>query len=92
MGSTSALPSAGGSLLRCDVVNMTRHVHHHFDYKKDGHSRTYTMRVERNESATGLVASTFEKISLLSHTTSDAGSVVLSAGVGSGEMEEGVHR
>ena len=29
----------GDSLLRCDIVNMTRHVHHHFDYKKDGHSR-----------------------------------------------------
>jgi hypothetical protein len=36
-------------LVRCDVVNMTRHVHHHYDYAKDGHKRTYTMRVEANE-------------------------------------------
>lgn len=31
--------------VRGDVVNMTRHVHHHYDYSKDGHTRTYTMRV-----------------------------------------------
>lgn len=33
-------------LFRCDVLNMTRHVHHHYDYAKDGHTRTYTMRVQ----------------------------------------------
>ncbi len=27
-------------IVRCDIVNMTRHVHHHYDYSKDGHSRT----------------------------------------------------
>ena len=39
-------------LIRCDIVNMTRHVHHHYNYAKDGHSRTYTMRVEVNSSET----------------------------------------
>ncbi len=39
-------------ILRCDVHNMTRHVHHHFDYKKDGHKRTYTMKVIENRTAT----------------------------------------
>lgn len=39
-------------LVRCDVVNMTRHVHHHYDYNKDGHSRTYTMKVELNQTMT----------------------------------------
>jgi len=33
-------------LLRVDIANMTRYVHHHFDYRKDGHTRTYTMHVE----------------------------------------------
>jgi len=42
--SSSSIPL----LIRCDIVNMTRHVHHHYDYAKDGHSRTYTMRVEVN--------------------------------------------
>merc|ERR1711871_1591640 len=35
-------------IVRCDIVNMTRHVHHHFDYARDGHQRKYTMHVERN--------------------------------------------
>jgi len=43
---------AGLPLLRCDVTNMTRHVHHHFDYALDGHTRTYTMTVELNATAT----------------------------------------
>ena len=38
--------------IRCDLHNMTRHVHHHYDYAKDGHSRTYTMRVEVNHTIT----------------------------------------
>lgn len=38
-------------MVRCDLVNMTRHVHHHFDYAKDGHSRTYTMQVAVNLTA-----------------------------------------
>eukprot|EP01038_Epipyxis_sp_PR26KG_P005199 gene5199-7236_t len=36
-------------IIRCDIMNMTRHVHHHYDYSKDGHKRTYTMRVEVNQ-------------------------------------------
>lgn len=32
-------------LVRCDLVNMTRLVHHHYDYAKDGHTRTYSMHV-----------------------------------------------
>jgi len=33
-------------LVRVDVLNATRQVHHHYDYKKDGHKRTYTMHIE----------------------------------------------
>lgn len=36
-------------LIRCDLTNMTRRVHHHYDYAKDGHTRTYTMQVLLNE-------------------------------------------
>ena len=43
---------AGLPLVRLDILNMTRHVHHHFDYIKDGHTRTYTMTVAVNASAT----------------------------------------
>jgi hypothetical protein len=44
-------------MIRCDIVNMTRHVHHHYDYAKDGHSRTYTMRITVNVSETHRVTS-----------------------------------
>ena len=44
-------------LVRCDIVNMTRHVHHHYDYAKDGHSRTYTMRVRVNQTLSDRVLS-----------------------------------
>eukprot|EP01034_Spumella_vulgaris_P022705 gene22705-28858_t len=44
-------------LVRCDLVNMTRHVHHHYEYAKDGHSRTYTMRVRVNETLSDEVLS-----------------------------------
>lgn len=40
------------SVVRSDIVNMTRYVHHHYDYKRDGHKRTYTMRVFLNDSLT----------------------------------------
>jgi hypothetical protein len=36
---------------------MTRHVHHHYDYAKDGHSRTYTMKIVVNETLTALINS-----------------------------------
>jgi len=44
-------------LVRCDIVNMTRHVHHHYDYARDGHSRTYTMEIVVNETLTALINS-----------------------------------
>uniref|UniRef100_A0A7S0SUE0 Uncharacterized protein n=1 Tax=Chromulina nebulosa TaxID=96789 RepID=A0A7S0SUE0_9STRA len=39
-------------LIRCDIINMTRYVHHHYDYSKDGHTRTYTMNVINNDTIT----------------------------------------
>jgi hypothetical protein len=39
-------------LVRVDIVNMTRHVHHHYDYARDGHTRTYTMRIGVNQTVT----------------------------------------
>lgn len=47
-------------MIRCDIINMTRHVHHHYDYAKDGHSRTYTMHVEVNSTESTLVSSFFQ--------------------------------
>lgn len=47
-------------MIRCDIINMTRHVHHHYDYAKDGHSRTYTMHVEVNSTESSLVSSFFQ--------------------------------
>ena len=44
-------------LVRCDIVNMTRHVHHHYEYAKDGHKRTYTMRVKVNQTLTDNIMS-----------------------------------
>lgn len=38
--------SAPRSLIRVDLVNLTRTVHHHFDYRLDGHTRAYTLRYE----------------------------------------------
>jgi hypothetical protein len=46
-------------LVRSDIKNMTRHVHHHYDYAKDGHTRTYTMHVEANASETARVTEFF---------------------------------
>jgi hypothetical protein len=43
-------------MMRGDIVNMTRHVHHHFDYARDGHSRTYTMHIGINQTATELIS------------------------------------
>jgi hypothetical protein len=47
-------------LIRSDLTNMTRHVHHHYDYAKDGHTRTYTMHVEINASETANIMSLFQ--------------------------------
>jgi hypothetical protein len=62
---THASASAGGGskrrlplpFYRCDIVNMTRKVHHHYDYSRDGHARTYTMRILVNDTLTQLVSS-----------------------------------
>jgi len=37
-------------LARVDLVSLTRPVHHHFDWSRDGHKRTYTMHIEVNDS------------------------------------------
>lgn len=58
-------------LVRCDIVNMTRHVHHHYDYSKDGHSRTYTMRIKVNQTLGDTVMSS---IGDPSHTSTHANS------------------
>jgi hypothetical protein len=34
-------PTANISFVRIEIRNMTRLVHHHFDYRVDGHQRTY---------------------------------------------------
>ena len=39
-------------LIRCDIINMTRLVHHHYDYNRDGHTRTYTMKISINSNET----------------------------------------
>lgn len=44
-------------LIRVDIINMTRGVHHHYDYAKDGHKRTYTMHVAVNHTQTAYVSS-----------------------------------
>lgn len=45
-------------IVRCDIVNMSRHVHHHYDYARDGHSRTYTMQITLNSTLTESVMQT----------------------------------
>jgi hypothetical protein len=59
----------GIPIVRCDIVNMTRHVHHHYEYSKDGHTRTYTMRVRVNQALSDHVMS---HIGDPSHTTARA--------------------
>lgn len=46
-------------MIRVDIINMTRGVHHHYDYAKDGHKRTYTMRVMVNETQTSEIFSLY---------------------------------
>jgi len=53
--------TVGPPMLRCDILNMTRHVHHHYDYTKDGHTRTYTMHIGLNESLSGKIADLSKK-------------------------------
>ncbi|KAA0147510.1 hypothetical protein FNF31_07572 [Cafeteria roenbergensis] len=44
-------PAMGSGVIRVDVVNMSRHVNHHFQSEKDGHDRTYTLIVQGNATA-----------------------------------------
>ena len=53
-------------LVRCDILNMTRNVHHHYDYAKDGHKRTYTMRVEIDRNLTEAASSVFSPLGVKS--------------------------
>ena len=43
-------------MVRVDIVNMTRNVHHHFDYQRDGHQRRYKMHVVRNSTLSKMAA------------------------------------
>lgn len=44
-------------IVRVDLVNLVRHVNHHFQSDIDGHSRKYTLRVKANYTAGVLLAS-----------------------------------
>ena len=63
------LAGADLPVFRCDLLNMTRHVHHHYEYLKDGHTRTYTMFVQENVTATSDL-STFKGGALLKYHVS----------------------
>ena len=62
------VPGAAQHMLRVDVIQMERHVHHHFDYRKDGHNRKYNMHVFRNDTMT-------RQASLLRHGGGGGGEV-----------------
>ena len=77
-------------IVRCDILNMTRNVHHHYDYAKDGHSRTYTMRVEVNTSLTDTITSSVGRVSSAVIQSKDE-HMMLSAGDVSVSLPLGVH-
>jgi hypothetical protein len=60
--------SGAPPIVRCDIVNMTRHVHHHYDWAKDGHTRTYTMHVVVNHTTTSQVMSIVGDVSKASYS------------------------
>ena len=66
--------------VRCDIMNMTRKVHHHYDYKKDGHKRTYTMEIRVNDTLTQEIQSYLEVTDVSSvHSFENAnGNIILS--------------
>lgn len=72
--------SAEIPILRCDIVNMTRFVHHHYNYKKDGHKRTYTLRVEINETMTGDAMRALDMDVSYAHATQLPDHIVLDMG------------
>jgi hypothetical protein len=80
------------TFLRFDVVNLTRYVHHHFDYARDGHSRTYTMKISRNESLKTWVVYSLkqQQISYASYSFDSSGTM-LSVGNHSIRLPPGFH-
>ena len=46
-----AATTGEAQLVRIDVLNMTRNVHHHFDWQRDGHTREYRLHVGINATA-----------------------------------------
>lgn len=80
-------------MMRCDIVNMTRHVHHHFDYAQDGHSRTYTMHIGINQTATDLISYflkshtdwTVHDIALMTHRMDNEGVMLMLPDVTNGD-------
>jgi hypothetical protein len=54
-------------IVRCDVVNITRRVQHHFQSNLDGHKHTYTMHISLNLSETQFVYSSLGDPSSLSY-------------------------
>eukprot|EP00605_Chrysophyceae_sp_TOSAG23-4_P000612 GSChrysophyteH1.ASY1.ANO1.689.1 assembled CDS len=74
--------------VRCDITNMTRRVHHHYDFKKDGHKRTYTMEISVNTTLTELVRQEISRpLHLLSENGSASSTVI---GDSYGTRENGV--
>jgi hypothetical protein len=71
--------SIGPPLFRCDILNMTRHVHHHYEYAKDGHSRTYTMSVSENQTISSQIIDLSSHAKLLYSPSVNGNGVVLSA-------------
>lgn len=66
--------------VRCDIMNMTRKVHHHYDYKKDGHKRTYTMEIRVNATLTQEIQAQLDVMDVSSvHSFENAnGNIILS--------------
>lgn len=81
LSTTSTLQSGYIPILRCDIVNMTRFVHHHYNYKKDGHKRTYTLRVEINETMTSDAIKALDMDVSFAHATQLPDHIVLDMGV-----------
>lgn len=57
LGSEYLPRGISSGIVRVDLVNLVRHVNHHFQSDIDGHSRKYTLRVKANYTAGVLLAS-----------------------------------
>ena len=75
--------------VRCDIINMTRKVHHHYDYKKDGHKRTYIMEIRVNETLTQEIQARLDVVDVSSvHSFENAnGNIILSRQEGIADSE-----